>query len=85
MSSVTWIDRYAGSSVFSIFGQVEEVIAKMMLEEGKGRLIRIEEFPEESVCPDIYINELGQHAKFAIMLTKMEEAEFDNRVTALRM
>ncbi len=85
MSTVTRIDRYAGSSTFSIFGQIEEVVATAMIAEGKGRLIPLEEFPPIEMCPECHYNEFDQKAKFAVMMSKHEEFEFDNRVALLRM
>lgn len=83
--SVTKIDRYAGSSIQSIFGQIEEVVASAMISEGKARLIPVEIFPDEKMCPDVHVNDLGQRAKFAVQLSKLQLLEFNRRVDALRM
>lgn len=72
------------SKTFSIFGQIEEAAASSMLEQGMGRKIETCEFPDPVMCPDVWTNERGQPAKFAIILTKHEEQEFNRRVASLR-
>jgi hypothetical protein len=79
----TRIDRYGGTEIFSIFGQIEEVVATVMLEEGKGRRIELQEFPDVAMCPEVHVNEAGQRAKFAVQFSRHETLEFNRRVAEL--
>jgi len=81
----TRVDRYSGSKIFSIFGQIEEAVATSMLEEGKGRKIPLKDFPDIAISPEVHFNDAGVRAKFAILLSKHEELEFDRRVEELRL
>jgi hypothetical protein len=70
--------------IYSIFGQIEEVVARAMIAEGKTHLIGLESFPLAKHCPDVWINKEGTMAKFAIMLNGAGLAEFNRRVAELR-
>jgi hypothetical protein len=74
----------ARSQTFSIFGQIEEAVATVMLTEGKGRQIPTTEFPDEALCPAVWQDELGRRAKFAVLFTPAELSEFNQRVELMR-
>lgn len=71
----------------SIFGQIEEVVARKMAQEDKLRIIPVEQFPPifAGDGQDIRFNEAGVPAKFAVIWSRSAEAEFDRRVAALRV
>lgn len=74
-----------GSQIFSIFGQIEAVVAEAMIGEGKGKRIDVGHFPDIAMCPDIYINEVGEIARFAVLLPTQHVREFEDRIAKLRM
>lgn len=79
--------RVEQSNIFSIFGQLEEVVAINMVDEGKARMIPVDEFPaRDALTEHIWTNDVGLPVKFAIQLwSHREVAEFNRRVEALRM
>lgn len=84
MNEPTRITRYGGTTIYSIFGQIEEVAAEFMLKKGKGRKIPLTDFPDERTCPEVWTNVNGERAKFAIQLDKHEKVEFDRVIETLR-
>lgn len=70
------------TKIFSIFGQIEKVVADAMIEESGGRLKRIE--PDMIPATALY-NEQDQRAHYAIVLSNEEALTFDRRVRQLRM
>lgn len=73
------------SQFISIFGQIEQVVAESMVEEQKVRMVPLTQFPEERMCPGVWVNEHGHRAKFAIQINNTAaKAEFERRVADLR-
>lgn len=70
--------------IISVFTQIEEVVASAMVEEGKGHKIPLDQFPRGDNCMDIWFNEAGEKAKFAVMLRDHQLREFNQRVALLR-
>jgi hypothetical protein len=64
--------------IFSVFGQIEEVVARAMAEEGKCRLILPEHIPDSVAWRD------GRRANCALVISRHNEREFDERVAKLR-
>lgn len=62
---------------YSIFGQIEAVIAEAMIKEGKAIKILQEDISETVLYLD------GRKAKFGIIIDKELEDEFDRRVKLL--
>ena len=67
------------TEIWSIFGQIETVVAEAMIEEGVVSKIRAEDIP-----PTAAFNETGERAKFAIVIQAPLIAEFNRRVAYLR-
>ncbi len=66
--------------IYSIFGQIEEIAAKMMIEDGMARLIPFEQIPEQE-----RENEFGHIAKFAVAITgRANNRKFDRLIRDLR-
>ena len=66
------------ATVFSIFGQIESVIAEAMVAEGK-----VNRIPPEAIPPTAAFNDRGDRARLAIVLPAKHAAEFERRVAAL--
>lgn len=73
-----------GSSVYSIFGQIEEVAASIMIAAGKATRIEVKDFPLEAYAPDVHVNALGERAKFAILMPRQFLREFEDTIARLR-
>lgn len=75
-----------GSQIYSIFGQIEEVAANLMLKRYPEQIRRIpvEEFPDAARCPDVHRNEQGQAARFAVLMPTQRIAEFNRLIADLR-
>ena len=67
------------TEIYSIFGQIDSVIAAAMAAEGKVR--RIE---KDMIPPTARFNDAGQEAFFAIIMPNDYMGEYMDRVTALR-
>lgn len=65
--------------IFSIFGQIEGVVAQAMAKEGKGRIIPQREIPDTA-----RFNEHGQMALFAYLCPGPHMDEFEDRIFDLR-
>ncbi len=63
------------TEIWSIFGQIEEVVARAMYEEGVVNMIRQEDIPSTA-----RFNERGDIAKFAIVIPRPLFVEFERRV-----
>lgn len=72
----------AQTKIFSIFGQIEKVVADAMIEESGGRIKRIE---PDMIPPTALYNEQDQRAYYAIVLSNEEALTFDLRVRQLRI
>ena len=73
------IERFLGSKIFSVFGQIEEVVARAMVEEGKGRIIPTSEFPDIKLCPHVWHNDEGVPVKFGVLFNARQVIEFYRR------
>lgn len=67
------------TDIYSIFGQIESVIADAMVAEKKAN--RIE---QEMIPPTALFDDNGRKAMFAIVLPRAHLAEFERRVRDLR-
>jgi hypothetical protein len=67
------------STISSIFGQIEGVVANAMAAEGKVHLISPDMIPATALY-----NDQGDRAHCALVFTPEAEREFDRRVAALR-
>lgn len=65
--------------IYSIFGQIESAVARVMLDEGKVRMIEARDIPLSAA-----FNDEGQRAYFAIIISRKYLGEFDYRVEQLR-
>jgi len=73
-----------GSQIFSIFGQIEEVVAQAMIDEGKAKRIERNTFPSARDCPHLHTDALGRPAKFAVLMPRQRVREFEDRIAELR-
>jgi hypothetical protein len=67
------------TKIFSVFGQIESVVADAMATEG--RAVRIQ---QSLIPPSVRWNDQGREAYCALVLTAEAEREFDKRVRDLR-
>lgn len=67
------------TEIFSVFGQIEGVIADTMAAEGKVHKIAPDMIPASALYDD-----KGRKAHCALVMNRQESAEFDRRVAALR-
>jgi hypothetical protein len=67
------------TEIWSIFSQIEEVVAQAMVDEGVVNKIRPEDIP-----PTALYNDRGEKAKFAIVIQYPLIQEFNRRVADLR-
>jgi hypothetical protein len=65
--------------IFSIFGQIELVVAQQMAKEGKGKII-----PQIEIPMSARYNEEGQLAYCAYLCPGPHMDEFENRIFDLR-
>lgn len=66
------------TEIYSVFGQIEGVIADAMVAEGKASRIEPDMIPET-----VRWNDKGTKAHCALVMNRQESAEFDRRVAAL--
>lgn len=72
--------RSAKPKVYSIFGQINSIVADAMIKEGwVTGVIKGDAIPES-----VRYNEHGERAHCALVLSKGQSAEFDRRVRELR-
>lgn len=67
------------TEVYSIFDQIEGVVAEMMVEEGKANKIEASMIP-----PSVLFDDAGRKAMFAIVLPTNLLGEFNRRARELR-
>lgn len=67
------------TKIASIFGQIESVVADMMVTEGKCHKI-----PTDLIPATVRWDDSGRLAHCALVFTPKTEREFDERVAALR-
>ena len=68
------------TNIYSIFGQVEDVVAQAMVDEGKLTKIPYGEIPES-----VRRNEEGEDAKYAVIVPGPYSKEFEDRIKALTL
>lgn len=68
-----------GHTIYSIFGQIEEVVALEMIEEHRLHKIEARMIPQS-----VRVNSAMLPAKFAVMMPNRLIAEFEARIEALR-
>ena len=66
------------TEIFSVFGQIESVVADAMAAEGKVRKIEPDMIPASALYDD-----RGRKAHCALVMSRQESVEFDRRVAAL--
>jgi hypothetical protein len=66
------------TEVYSIFSQIDGVVATMMVEEGKATKIE-----QDMIPPTALYNEQGQKAQFAIVIPRLHLREYERRVRDL--
>ena len=66
------------AEVFSIFGQIEAVVAESMIDEGKFNRIEATGIPSTAL-----VNEHGQRAQFAVVVPSQYLGEFNRRISEL--
>lgn len=67
------------TEIFSIFGQIDGVVAEMMVEEGTATKIE-----QAMIPPSALFDEAGRKAQFAIVLPISRLSEYERRVRDLR-
>ena len=67
------------TTVWSIYGQIEEVVARQMEAEGKMRFIYASDIPDSALY-----NKDGQRARFAVVVQRKYLGEFESRIADLR-
>jgi hypothetical protein len=70
-----------GTKIYSIFGQIEQVVAEAMINEGKGRRIPQHEIPESALFSEDGVRK----ALFAIQLPVQRVREFEDRIRTLML
>jgi hypothetical protein len=72
-------NKHSKTEIYSIFGQIDGVVAQMMVDEGKATKIA-----QEMIPPTVLYDETGmQKAKFAIALPRAYLGEYERRVRDL--
>ena len=66
------------STIFSVFGQVQGVVADAMVAEGKARKIEFADIP-----PSVAYDDSDRPAHCALIMSHEAEMEFNRRVRAL--
>ena len=67
------------TEIFSIFGQIEAVVAEMMIAQYGLYRIDAKDIPETAA-----INDEGRVAQFAVVIPSERRAEFERRIRELR-
>ena len=67
------------TKIYSIFGQVEAVVAENMIAEFGACKIEPQDIPETAA-----VNEAGDRAKFAVVVPAHRVEEFERRIADLR-
>lgn len=66
------------TEIYSVFGQIEGVVADAMAAEGKAHKIERDMIPATALYDD-----KGRQAHCALVMNRQQSAEFDRRVAAL--
>ena len=66
------------TDIFSIFSQIDSVVAEAMVAEGKANKIE-----QNFIPPTVLFDEHGRKAMFAIVLPREHLAEYERRVLDL--
>lgn len=66
------------TEIYSIFGQIDCVIAQAMVDEGKATKIE-----QTMIPPTALFDDAGRKAQFAIVLPRAHLAEYEERVRNL--
>jgi hypothetical protein len=66
------------SDVYSIFGQIDSIVAQQMVDEGKLNKIEAAMIPHSAK-----FDEAGRQAFFAVIVPRAFAAEFDRRIREL--
>ena len=74
------LSRNLSFEVYSIFGQIEKVVAECMIEEGVATKIHFNQIPASAA-----FNEHGQRAHFAIVIPRELIPAFEERIKNIRM
>ena len=74
------------ATVMSIFGEIEEIVAKQMMAEGHGigKLAPSAAVSLDDLPPSTRYNDLGQPVRLVIVVPALLVAEFERRVADLR-
>ncbi len=67
------------TEIFSIFGQIEEVAAQVMIDKGQATKIDAKDIP-----PTAAFNDQGQSAKFAVVVPGDNVRAFNELIANLR-
>lgn len=70
--------RPVATETFSIFGQIDAVVAQAMVDEGK--LVKI--WPDD-IPATAAVHEDGRHARFAVVVPREHRTEFETRIKDL--
>ncbi len=67
------------TQIFSVFGQIEAVAAQIMIDKGEATHIPPEQIPDSAA-----VNDLGQRARFAVVVPREKIARFETLIADLR-
>lgn len=67
------------TEIFSIFGQIEAVVADAMVNEGKLKKIEAMDIPQA-----VMVDSSGRAAFFAVVVPPQHQLEFEKRIMLLR-
>jgi hypothetical protein len=75
------------TSIISIFGEIEEIVARQMMAEGKGvgLLAPTLAVPLDEIPPSTRYNEHGWPVRLVVVMPRYLEIEFEARVADLRI
>lgn len=74
------------NDIISIFGEIEEIVARQMMTEGKGvsLLAPTASASLEDIPASCKFNRLGQPVRIVIVLPRHLKVEFEERIADLR-
>lgn len=67
------------SRIFSIFGEIESVVAQQMIDQGRATYIAPDRIPDSE-----RFNDFGTPARFAVVIPGNLVREFNTRIATLR-
>lgn len=73
------MSKRTATQIFSIFGDCEAAAAEVLIREGVANRIDAREIPA-----DVKVNELGQVARFAVVVPASALARFERMIADLR-